>query len=95
LVGRLRIFVSAPDTQRLGILEESVFELFCEFLQRNAGLARAANGLVLHIRDVHHAMHLVAAQFQVALKQIFEDVGAEISNVRPAVNGRPARVHSD
>jgi hypothetical protein len=30
-----------------------------------------------------------------ALKQIFEDVGAKISNVRPAVNGRPARVHPD
>jgi hypothetical protein len=40
-------------------------------------------------------MHLVAAQFQVPLKQIFEDVSAEISNVRPAVNGRPARVHPD
>jgi hypothetical protein len=31
----------------------------------------------------------------VPLKQIFEDVGAEISNVRPAVNSRAARVHSD
>jgi hypothetical protein len=40
-------------------------------------------------------MHFVAAQFQVPLKQIFEDVSAEISNVRPAVNGRAARVHSD
>ena len=40
-------------------------------------------------------MHPVAAQFQVPLKQIFEDVSAEISNVRPAINGRPTRVHSD
>jgi hypothetical protein len=40
-------------------------------------------------------MHLIAAQFQVPLKQIFEDVSAEISNVRPAVNSRTARVHSD
>src|SRR5215831_3659415 len=29
------------------------------------------------------------------LKQLFENIGAEISNVRPAVNGRAARVHSD
>src|SRR5207247_1497663 len=90
-----RVLVRALDTQRVGVFEESLFQLFCELLERNAGLARAAYGLVLHIRDIHHAMHLVAAQFQVPLKQIFEDVGAEISNVRPAINGRPARVHSD
>jgi len=30
----------------------------------------------------------------VPLKQIFKDVGAEISDVRPAINRRPARVHS-
>jgi len=40
-------------------------------------------------------VHLVAAQFQVPLKQIFEDVGAKIPNMRAAVNGWPARVHSD
>ena len=79
----------------MGVFEESLFELFCELLQRHAGLACAANRLVLHIRDVHYAMHLVAAQFQVPLEQIFEDVSAEISNVRPAIDGRTARVHSD
>jgi hypothetical protein len=29
------------------------------------------------------------------LEQIFEDIGAKISNVRPTVNGRPARVDAD
>ena len=95
MVGRCRIFVRALDTQCVGVFEEGLFELFCELLQRNAGLARAAYGLVLHIRDIHHAMHFVAAQFQVPLKQIFEDVSAEISNVCSAVNSRAARVHSD
>src|SRR4051812_15436207 len=79
----------------MGVFEKSVFELFCELLQRNAGFARAANRLVLHISDVHHAMHLVAAQFQMPLEQIFENVRAEISNVCAAINGRPARIHSD
>src|SRR5262249_22935247 len=72
-----------------------VLELFGEFLQRNASLTGSANGLVLHIRDVRHAMQRVASQFQVTLKQIFEDIGAEISNVRTAINRRSARVHSD
>ena len=79
----------------MGVFEEGLFKLFCELLQRSAGFACAADGLVLDIGDIHHTMHLVAAQFQVPLKQIFEDVGAEISNMRPAVNGWPARVHSD
>jgi len=79
----------------VGVFEEGLFELFCELLQRNAGFARAANRLVLHIRDIHHAMQLVAAKFQVPLKQIFEDIGAEISNVRAAVNGRSASVDAD
>src|SRR5260370_41342902 len=39
-------------------------------------------------------MSLVAAQFEVSLKQIFEDVSAEIPNVRLTINGRDARVHS-
>src|SRR4051812_49787705 len=40
-------------------------------------------------------MHLVAAQFQMPLEQIFENVRSEISNVCAAINGRPARIHSD
>src|SRR5262245_9306028 len=81
--------------QSLGVLEESVLELFCELLERNEGLPCSANGLVLHIRDVHHAMHVVAPQFQVPLKQIFKDVGAKISNVRPAINRRSTRIYFD
>jgi hypothetical protein len=56
---------------------------------------RAADRLVVHIGDVHHSMYFVAAQLKVPLKQIFEDIRAKISNVRPAVNGRAARVHFD
>ena len=59
------------------------------------GLARAADRLVIHIRDVHYAMHVVTAQLEVALKQIFKDVGAEISDVGAAVNCRPASVDAD
>jgi len=40
-------------------------------------------------------MHLVTAQLEMALEQIFEDVGAEISDVRPAVNGWAACVDTD
>ena len=76
-------------------MEKRLFELLGELRERDAGLARAADGFVIHISDVHYAMHLVTAQFEMALKQIFKDVSAEISDVRPAVNGRPTGIGGD
>src|SRR5881409_160431 len=92
LVGRTRKFVGTFDPQGFGVLLERLFELLGEFYERNASLARAANRLVIHIGDVHHPMHLVTAQLKMPLKQIFKDIGAKISNVRPAVNSRPTSV---
>jgi hypothetical protein len=69
--------------------------LFREFGQRHFGLARPTYRFVIHISDVHHSMHLVTAQFQMALEQVFKDIGAEVSDVRAAVNGRPASVDTD
>ena len=40
-------------------------------------------------------MHVVTAQLELSLKQVFEDIGAEVSDVRTAINGRPAGVHED
>ena len=68
LIGGSRIFVRALNTQRVRVVEERLFELFSEFLQRPASLARAPNRLVVHVRDVHYAMHVVTAQFEMALK---------------------------
>jgi hypothetical protein len=31
----------------------------------------------------------------VSLEQIFEDIGPEISDVRPAINGRPTGIDAD
>ena len=42
---------------------------------------------------IHHAMNLVTAQLEMSLQQIFENVGAKISDVREAVDRRPAGVH--
>jgi hypothetical protein len=55
----------------------------------------ATDRFVVHVGDVHHAMHFVTAQFKMSLKEIFEDIGAKVSNVRPAVNGWPARVNAN
>jgi hypothetical protein len=56
---------------------------------------RAANRFVIHIGDVHDAMHLVAAQLEVSLKQILEDIRTKISDVRAAVDRWSAGVNVD
>src|SRR6266516_3867176 len=95
LVGRARKFVGMFDPQGFGVFEERLFELLGEFYERTASLARAANRLVIHIGDVHHPKHLVTAKLKMQLKQIFKDIGAKISNVRPAVNSRATSVDLD
>ena len=95
LVGGTGKFVSAFDPQRFGVFEERLFELLGKFGQRHVGFARAADRFVVNIGNVHHAMHLIASQLEVPLEQIFEHVCAEISNMRPAVNRRPAGIHPD
>jgi hypothetical protein len=56
---------------------------------------RAANRFVVHIRDIHLAVNLESARFEMALEQVFEDVSAKISDVRAAVNRRPTGVNVD
>ena len=95
LIGGSGKFVGALDSQRFDILEECILKLRRKFLERNFGLARAADGFVVHIGDVRDAMHLVASQLEMALEQVFEDISAEISNVCAAVNSRAASVDVD
>jgi hypothetical protein len=63
--------------------------------QRHFGFARAADGFVIHVGDVHHPIHLVTAQLEMPLKQIFEDISPKVSDVGAAVNGRPTSVDLD
>jgi len=95
LVGGTGEFVSAFDPQCFGVFEKRLFELLSKFGQWHVGFARSTDRFVVNIGDVHHAMHLIAAQLEVPLEQVFKHICAEISNMRPAVNGRAARVHFD
>ena len=95
VVGRRRVVVGGLDVERLQVLEERVFELLRELGQRDPGLARIADRLVIDVRQVHHALHLVAAHLEVALQEVFKNVGAEVADVGETVDGRPAGVHLD
>ena len=88
-------FLRRFDAQSFKILEERLLEWLGEFAQGHARFARAADGLVIHVCNVHDAMDFVAAQFEVTLEQILKDVGAEVANMSTGVNGRTAGVHAD
>ena len=68
LVGRGGKLIGAFDPQCFDVLEERLLELLSKFSERNFRFARAVNRLVIHIGDVHDAMHLVTAQFEMPLE---------------------------
>ena len=68
LIGCGRIFVGAFDPQHIRVLEEGVLELLRKFGERNTRLMRAANRFVIHVGDIHHALNLESARFEMALE---------------------------
>ncbi len=95
LVGGSRELIGAFDPQCFDVLEEACLNGSVNSLSGISGFARTADRFVIDVGDVHHAMHLVTAQLQMALEQILEDIGAKISDVRVAVDRRSARVDAD
>ena len=85
--------VGVLDLQRVQVLEKRFLEWRGEFAQRKIRRPAAADRLVIHVGQVHHALDRVTARFEMPLQQIFENIGAKIPDVRVAVNGRPAGVH--
>ena len=93
--GRLGERLGGLDAQRGQILEERLLEGRGELRERDPGLAAAADRLVVHVGEVHHALDRIAARFEMTLEQVLENVRAEIADVRVAVDGRPAGVEFD
>ena len=87
-VGRL-------DAEHAQILEERVLERLRELGQRHPFIEGSPDGLVVHIGEVHHTLHMEAPVFEVPLEEILEDVGAEVPDVGVVVNRRPAGVDLD
>ena len=78
--------------QRAEILEERVLKFLREVREPHAELPAAADRLVVHIGEIHHALHVEAARFEMPLQQILEDIRAKIPDVREVIDRRPAGV---
>jgi hypothetical protein len=81
------------DAQGLQILKERILELLREFGEGNAALLASGDGFVIDIREIHYPFHPILSRFEMALKQVFKNVGAEIADVGKIINSRSAGVH--
>ena len=66
-----------------------------KFAQRGFRFADALDDFVLHVRDVHDVMDVVAFEFEIAADQIAENKRAPVSDVGEVIDRRPAAIHAD
>jgi hypothetical protein len=52
-----------------------------------------SNRFVIDVSEIEHAVNYVTSGFQMPMKQVLENVGSKISDVRERINGRAAGVH--
>ena len=87
------VHVRPLNPQLLEVAEQVVDERLRVLVQRHAAGQRAADRLVVHVRQVHHEAHFVAAVLQVAVQHVREEERAHVADVRRRVHRRPAGVH--
>ena len=90
-LGKLPVTAHA---QRGQILKEGLLERLGELRQRHTLRAATADGLVIHIGQIHHPLNFEPPEFQMPLQQVFKNVSAEIADVGVIVDCRPAGVHA-
>ena len=101
---------SAPDVGRAHVEPFELFlevrgVALGDFPRRQAGAPRAGLHLVLagvrvrgqvpHVGDVDDVMDFIAAVFEGAPQDVFEDIGAQVADVLVVVHGRAAGVQAD
>jgi hypothetical protein len=78
--------------QGVEVAQERLDERRRVFVERDPGLVRAQDGLVVHVGHVHHLRHLVAEVAQDPPQHVLEQEGAEVADVDVVVDGRAAGV---
>ena len=86
--------VGRPDAQSFEILEKRSLKRLCELAKREGCCPTATDRLVVHVGQVHHPPDLIATELQMALQEILENVGAEISDVCKMIDRRAAGVEA-
>src|SRR5262245_5468471 len=81
--------------QRPAILEKGLFKSGGILPHAKMIASGVADDLVVHVRDIHHVIELVAAAAQEASQNVNRDEGAEVPDVSVVIDSRAAGVHSN
>ena len=95
VVGRRRIDFGRFDIEGFEILKKGLLVFRGEIAQRNPGRPGIADGLVVHIGQVHDLADPVTEKLERAAQQVLEHIGAEVADMRIVVDGGTAGVHAD
>ena len=92
--GRLRVHGRLADAERVGVGEVLGDVFFRDFLARDALFVCALDDLVVHVGEVLHERHLVAAVLEIAAQHVEHDDRARVADVDVVIHRRAAGVHT-
>ena len=92
--GGLRVHGRLADAERVGVGEVFGDVFFRDFLARDALFVGALDDLVVHVGEILHERHLVAAVLEIAAQHIKHDDRARVADVDEVIHRRTAGVHA-
>ena len=87
--------LGALQAQGIAIVEKCFGVGGGVFLERLATGDGVADDFVVHVRNVHHMVEVVAIGFQALAEHVYKGEGTEITDVREIVYSWTASVHTD
>jgi hypothetical protein len=93
VIGRARLQIGARNAKRIGILMHRRDEALGQRLDRLTVLDRAADDLVVDVRNVAHISHAKSECAQPALDDVEHHHHACVSYVTVVVHSHPADIH--
>ena len=90
-----RLDVRRQEVERGAVGMKLLRPALGEFNERLSGLLRVADRFIIDVGDVTDVQSRRAAELDHAAEDILSHEGAEVSNVRRAINGGPAAVEAE
>ena len=94
VLGGLRVNGRLMHAERVGVGEVLVDVFLCDLLARDALFVGALDDFVVHVGEVLHERHIVAAVFQIAAQHVKHDDRTRVADVDVVIHRGAAGVHA-
>ncbi len=95
VLGGGRIVFGRLDAKGFKVLKECLFVFAGKLFEWDACGPRVTDGFIIHIGEVHNLGDVIAAVLKRPAQDIFERIGAEVTDVGIVVDGRATSIHTD